>query len=91
MNSAIWTGLSRDLDADGEAAIRKTAPFWKNHDQGAATTLVAAFDPALKATDGVLLHDCQLFPDVAPHANDPKLAERLWTLSEKLVKREFKL
>lgn len=44
---AIWTGLSRDLDPDGEAAIRKTSPFWKNHDQGAATVLVAALDPAL--------------------------------------------
>lgn len=44
---AIWTGLSRDLDAEGEAAIRKTSPFWKNHDQGCATSLVAAFDPAL--------------------------------------------
>jgi hypothetical protein len=44
---AIWTGLSRDLDTDGEAAIRNTSPFWKNHDQGAATVLVAALDPAL--------------------------------------------
>jgi NAD(P)-dependent dehydrogenase (short-subunit alcohol dehydrogenase family) len=44
---AIWTGLSRDLDPDGEAAIRATSPFWKNHDQGSATSLVAAFDPAL--------------------------------------------
>jgi NAD(P)-dependent dehydrogenase (short-subunit alcohol dehydrogenase family) len=44
---AIWTGLSRDLDADGEAAIRQTSPFWKSHDQGAATVLVAALDPAL--------------------------------------------
>lgn len=44
---AIWTGLSRDLDPDGEAAIRKTSPFWKNLDQGAATVLVATFDPAL--------------------------------------------
>jgi NAD(P)-dependent dehydrogenase (short-subunit alcohol dehydrogenase family) len=44
---AIWTGLSRNLDAEGEEAIRKTSPFWKNHDQGAATVLVAALDPAL--------------------------------------------
>lgn len=87
---SIWTGLSRDLDAEGEAAIRKTAPFWKNHDQGAATTLVAAFDPALNTPEGVLLHDCQLF-DAAPYASDPKLADRLWALSEKLVKRDFKL
>jgi hypothetical protein len=45
--AAIWTGLSRNLDAEGEAAIRNTSPFWKNHDQGAATVLVAALDPIL--------------------------------------------
>jgi hypothetical protein len=44
---AIWTDLSRNLDAEGEEAIRKTSPFWKNHNQGAATVLVAALDPAL--------------------------------------------
>lgn len=44
---AIWTGLSRSLDADSEEAIRKTSRFWKNRDQGAATVLVAALDPAL--------------------------------------------
>ncbi|KAF2015068.1 short chain dehydrogenase/ reductase-like protein [Aaosphaeria arxii CBS 175.79] len=87
---SIWTGLSRNLDAEGEEAIRKTSPFWKNHDQGAATTIVAAFDPALNQSQGLLLHDCQ-FTDAAPHANDPKLAENLWALSEKLVKRDFKL
>jgi NAD(P)-dependent dehydrogenase (short-subunit alcohol dehydrogenase family) len=47
MGTAIWTGLVRNLDAEGEAAIRRTSPFWKNHDQGAATVLVAALDPAL--------------------------------------------
>lgn len=29
--------------------------------------------------------------DAAPHATNEQLAERLWTLSEKLVNREFKL
>ncbi|KAG9193989.1 hypothetical protein G6011_04024 [Alternaria panax] len=87
---SIWTGLSRDLDADGEAAIRSTSPFWKNHDQGAATVLVAALDPALDESKGVLLHDCQMC-DAMPYATDPKLAERLWTLSEKLVQSSFKL
>ncbi|OAL44466.1 NAD(P)-binding protein [Pyrenochaeta sp. DS3sAY3a] len=87
---SIWTGLSRDLDAAGEEAIRNTSPFWKNLDQGAATVLVAALDPALNEPKGILLHDCQLF-DAAPHATDPKIAERLWTLSEKLVQRDFKL
>jgi hypothetical protein len=40
--------------------------------------------------NGILLHDCQLF-DAAPHATDPKIADRLWGLSEVLVGREFKL
>lgn len=87
---SIWTGLPRDLDADGQDAIRKTSPFWKNQDQGSATVLVAALDPALNEPKGILLHDCQLF-DAAPHATDPKIAERLWALSEKLVKQDFKL
>ncbi|KAF1935182.1 NAD(P)-binding protein [Clathrospora elynae] len=87
---SIWTGLGRSLDADGEAAIRKTSPFWKNLDQGAATVLVAAFDLALDQQNGVLLHDCQMC-EAAPYATDSKLAERLWMLSEKLVQKEFKV
>ncbi|PSN59450.1 NAD(P)-binding protein [Corynespora cassiicola Philippines] len=87
---SIWTGLSRDLDADGEEAIRKTSPFWKDHDQGAATTLVAALDPVLNEPKGILLHDCQIV-EAAPHAKDAELAGKLWELSEKLVRRSFKL
>ncbi|KAF9739038.1 hypothetical protein PMIN04_007305 [Paraphaeosphaeria minitans] len=87
---SIWTGLSRDLDADGEAVIRATSPFWKNHDQGASTTLVAALDPALKEPKGVFLHDCQMF-DAASYATNEQNAKKLWTLSENLVKSEFKL
>lgn len=55
---AILTGLSRDLDAEGEAAVMKTSPFWKDMDQGAATTLVAAFDPML---DGKLVRVCHFY------------------------------
>ena len=39
---------------------------------------------------GILLHDCQI-SDAMPHATDPKLAEKLWSLSEKLVQMNFKL
>jgi len=39
---------------------------------------------------GVLLHDCQMC-EAAPHASNPEFAERLWKLSEELVKQEFKL
>lgn len=65
--------------------------MWKSHDQGIATTLVAAFDPLLeRAGKGVFLNDCQ-FEDVLPYAKDPELAERLWKLSENLVSGQSKL
>jgi len=38
---------------------------------------------------GVLLHDCQMC-ETAPHASNPEFAERLWKLSEELVKQEFR-
>ncbi|KAI0577080.1 Retinol dehydrogenase 13 [Pyrenophora tritici-repentis] len=87
---SILTGLSRGLDANEEAAVRKTSRFWKDHDQGAATVMVAALDPALNEPKGVLLHDCQMC-DAMPYATDPKLAERLWELSETLVQTDLKL
>ncbi|KAF2202428.1 short chain dehydrogenase/ reductase-like protein [Delitschia confertaspora ATCC 74209] len=87
---SIWTGLSRDLDSEGQAAIKATSTFWKNHDQGAATALVAAFDPGLSDPPGVLMHNCQMC-DPAPHANNLEVAERLWGLSEKLVGIEFRV
>jgi NAD(P)-dependent dehydrogenase (short-subunit alcohol dehydrogenase family) len=46
--AAIWTGLSRNLDDSGNETMSKTSNFWKTADQGAATMLVAAFDPGLK-------------------------------------------
>lgn len=43
--------MSRDLDSDSEEliAIGKTMTLIKNLDQGAATVLVAALDPALNS------------------------------------------
>ncbi|KAL5119631.1 hypothetical protein ACEQ8H_002477 [Pleosporales sp. CAS-2024a] len=88
---SISTGLSRNLDAQGDAAIRNMIDFWKNHDQGAATVLVAALDPALDdSSKGIMLSDCQIY-EPAPWATDSATAERLWILSETLVKRDFKL
>ncbi|EMC96382.1 hypothetical protein BAUCODRAFT_107977 [Baudoinia panamericana UAMH 10762] len=82
---SIWTDLSRNLAPDDLKIIEGTSTFWKNQDQGVATTLVAAFDPKLAGvTDRVYLSDCQL-EDVVDHAKDPALAERLWLLSEQLT------
>ncbi|KAJ5815201.1 Short-chain dehydrogenase [Penicillium riverlandense] len=90
---SIVTGLSRNLDEAGTETIMKTSAVWKNLDQGAATMLVAAFDPALSVvTDpsAVYLSDCQ-FAKTAPHAVDVNVAERLFKLSEELVGTKFQL
>jgi hypothetical protein len=83
---------------------------YKSSDAGAATTAVAALDPALgelKGTfilwrwhdktrnsniyadaEGIYLQDCQ-FGSPAPHASEMEIAEKLWSLSEDLVKEKF--
>ncbi|KXT04569.1 hypothetical protein AC578_8670 [Pseudocercospora eumusae] len=83
----INTDLSRNLTPEDWAWIETTAKngLWKTHDQGIATTLVAALDPALAGPhDKIFLSDCQ-FEDVENRATDVEIAERLWQLSESLA------
>ncbi|KAJ5903590.1 short-chain dehydrogenase [Penicillium tannophilum] len=90
---SIWTGLSRNLDESGNETMSKTSNFWKTADQGAATMLVAAFDPNLKVvsdSSAVYLSDCQ-FATAVPHAVSLEPAERLFRLSEELVGMQFPL
>ncbi|PGG99807.1 hypothetical protein AJ80_09290 [Polytolypa hystricis UAMH7299] len=86
----VATALGRHLPMDSpifEAA--KTTTF-KTREQGGSTTLVAALDLALFDRTGAYLSDCQI-ETPAPYANDPKLAEKFWTLSEKFVGQKFAL
>ncbi|KAL1649160.1 hypothetical protein SLS58_001734 [Diplodia intermedia] len=87
---SIWTNLSRDLNEEGYAAIAGTAKDWKSPDEGASTVIVAAFDPALNEPSGSFLSDCQFY-EPPPYATDPDIADRLWSLSEDLVKEKFDL
>ncbi|KAI2776295.1 NAD(P)-binding protein [Daldinia loculata] len=82
--------LGREHDEEMADTIAKTSTFWKNCDQGASTTLVAALDPALNTRAGLYLSDCQFFPS-ADFAKDPNIAERLWHLSEDLIGEKFNL
>jgi len=43
----VISNLGRDHEPDVAEAIAKTSKYWKNSDEGASTTLVAALDPAL--------------------------------------------
>jgi len=87
---SIWTDLSRNLDEEALNVINSTGGYWKGLDEGSATMIVAAFDPALNASRDVYLAECQI-DEAAPHADDPALAERLWHLSEELVGQKFEL
>ncbi|KAJ7793774.1 NAD-P-binding protein [Mycena olivaceomarginata] len=63
---------------------------WKTIPQGAATTVAAAFDPRLNDTPGAYLESSVVANDkVAAHSSDPATAEKLWTVTEKLIGESF--
>ncbi|KAJ7171140.1 NAD-P-binding protein [Mycena filopes] len=64
---------------------------WKSIPEGAATTLIAAFDPRLDAGPGAYLRDSVVANEkLAPHiTSDPETAARLWEVTEKIVGEEF--
>ncbi|KDQ11789.1 hypothetical protein BOTBODRAFT_176980 [Botryobasidium botryosum FD-172 SS1] len=63
---------------------------WKTVAQGAATHIVAAFDPSILPQSGSYLADGNVeTATLAPHATDPEDAKKLWDLSEKLVGEKF--
>ncbi|ROW12553.1 hypothetical protein VMCG_00501 [Cytospora schulzeri] len=82
----IYTNIvTGPLSPDFKKAIAELpASKWKTHDQGCATTLVAAFDPSISGPDHVYLEDCQI-TSPAHWASDIEKAERLWRLSEELM------
>ncbi|KAJ9606828.1 hypothetical protein H2200_008838 [Cladophialophora chaetospira] len=87
---SIWTDLSRNLDEKHLAMIENTSTFWKDIDQGSATTLVAALDPKLNDPKVIFLNDCQV-AEPAEWASNANAAERLWKLSEEIVGQKFEL
>ncbi|KIX93408.1 uncharacterized protein Z520_10827 [Fonsecaea multimorphosa CBS 102226] len=91
---AIMTELSREYPPEALAAIvEKFKSEFKTVDQGCATSLVAGLDDTLapanvKDGSGIYLSDGQIAQAPA-WAQNPKLAEQLWELSEKLVGQRF--
>lgn len=63
---------------------------WKTLEQGASTTIVAAFDPSIEGSSGAYLNDGRIDDGaVKAYAFDKENAERLWKLSEELVGEKF--
>jgi hypothetical protein len=84
--------IDKELGLPGSPFAPPIYPwYFKNIDQGAATQVRAALDPALEAESGKYLIDSQV------HDGDERMAwtweqanaERLWKLSEGLVGQEF--
>ena len=99
----IQTELSRHLVQDdfillAKRAEERGAPMeFKSVPQGAATSVWAATAPELAGRGGIYLEDCQVAQATVdnpsagymPHAVDPGAAEKLWNLSEAIVKQQF--
>lgn len=97
----IATELGRNFDQEVLAAVQgfyaSGAVPIKTAGAGAATSIVAALDPKLgvgearngKENYGVYFVDCQISDAATPGAVSSDEAEKLWRLSEKLVKEEF--
>eukprot|EP01112_Ceratiomyxa_fruticulosa_P016627 TRINITY_DN505_c0_g1_i1.p1 TRINITY_DN505_c0_g1~~TRINITY_DN505_c0_g1_i1.p1 ORF type:complete len:342 (-),score=71.47 TRINITY_DN505_c0_g1_i1:486-1511(-) len=89
---SIKTTLQRHFS---EETKKKLEPFraknpMKTQDQGSSTTLVAAFDQRLDGKSGLYLDNCQIGV-ASPYAIDPEKADRLWKLTEEIVKQHFEL
>ena len=84
----INTELGRHYPAWKRAAGKLIGwTFMKTVPQGAATTCYVATAPALARTSGCYFEDCNpVVPAPGKHMDDAALAERLWTVSEGLVK-----
>ena len=96
----IRTDLGRHMTNDDHALLQTMAesapgggglPPFKSIPEGAATTVWAATAPELAGRGGTYLADCAISSEHAPWATDVDAAQRLWTLSERLVGESFAL
>ena len=65
-------------------------PEEKTMQQGCSTTLVAALDPSIEKDSGAYLDDGDISANALPeYLTLPKNEEKLWRLSEELVREKF--
>ena len=99
MPGGIMTNLQRHVTQEvrdrWQRMVDEGVGHFKNTQQGAATSLVAAVAPELEGTGGHYLEDCNEAETIADDAEaskgvrawakDPETAERLWDVSAALV------
>ncbi|PYH73147.1 short-chain dehydrogenase [Aspergillus vadensis CBS 113365] len=63
---------------------------WRTASQGAATLIVAAYDPSISDKNGSYMVNNKVNNgEAVDYALDPKYAEKLWKLSEEIVGQKF--
>ncbi|CAI6335560.1 unnamed protein product [Periconia digitata] len=89
------TGLAAGVDPQSWPVIMKLfeekdmeIPKEKTLEQGAATSVAAALDPQLDSASGAFLDDCQVAKALG-YASSEENAEKLWSLSERIVGEVF--
>ena len=58
MEIAIATDFMREMDEEGLKSLMQSVTDWKTLDQGAATLVVAGFDPGLNCESLLQLNYC---------------------------------
>jgi WW domain-containing oxidoreductase len=78
------TGLNRSLGFPLTAILRVARYFMKSVPQGAATQTLLAASPLVEGISGEYWVGCQIGKG-SKFLNDRLMAERLWTVSEKIL------
>lgn len=81
----VTTDIGRNSALFG-VLMKLVRPFTKNPAQGAATSVWGAVHEPAADVAGQYLQDCHIVP-CSDEANDPAVAQRLWTLSEEWITR----
>ena len=82
----VATNLGRYISGKMRDPDKPLGKGQKWPDQGAATQVYAAIDTRLADVSGYYFEDCNPVELRGPYATDAALAERLWQVSEQLVK-----
>jgi NAD(P)-dependent dehydrogenase (short-subunit alcohol dehydrogenase family) len=99
---SIWTNLGRHIDKEDVTNLplldKKLGNFEANRptklksiSQGTSTYVFGAFDQGIEAQNGAYLLDVRLAKpeEIRNNATDKAMAEKLWKLSNEIVKQEF--
>ncbi|CEL03627.1 hypothetical protein ASPCAL04779 [Aspergillus calidoustus] len=88
----IFTNLARHLTQEDYDMLAGIPMEYKTAQQGAANMVIAAFDPSIKDRSGAHIDDdnqIKPIPEQFGYSTGVENEERLWALSEELVKEKF--